>query len=300
MSTAARAGTRAPTGTGVSSAFGTFGELLQGVLPDGVDFLVTLPIARWATASFETRAAPAVEVRPAHKTKAHQLVTAMLEAYDVRVGGRLTLSGTIPEGKGLASSSADLVATARAVANAIGVRLTGGDIERFLRDIEPTDGVMYPEVVAFEHRVVRLRARLGPLPPLTIVGVDEGGTVDTIAFNRIPKPFTADVRAEYARLLGDLEAAVPMNDLVALGRVATRSAYLNQALRPKRTLTAMAAVCAEVGGIGLAVAHSGTAIGILLPHQAPGYERRLDLAVRRCAALGDQVLLYHSLSVNPT
>ena len=44
---------RAAGATGVSSAFGTFGELLQGVLPeeDG-DFLVTLPVARWTMARF--------------------------------------------------------------------------------------------------------------------------------------------------------------------------------------------------------------------------------------------------------
>ena len=49
-------GFRRLAATGVSAAFGTFGELLQGVLPeeDG-DFLVTLPVARWAMARFRVR-----------------------------------------------------------------------------------------------------------------------------------------------------------------------------------------------------------------------------------------------------
>ncbi|CAM5544724.1 hypothetical protein SVIOM342S_03558 [Streptomyces violaceorubidus] len=65
----------------MSSAFGTFGELLQGVSPeaDG-DFLVTLPVARWAVARFE--AAPhtdVLEVWPPHKKKALRLASMIME-----------------------------------------------------------------------------------------------------------------------------------------------------------------------------------------------------------------------------
>lgn len=96
------------------------------------------------------------------------------------------------------------MATARAVASALGVDLPPHAIEDLLRRIEPTDGVMYPGVVAFEHRNVALLDQLGVLPPMTIVGIDEGGTVDTVAFNKIPKNFTAAERDEYARLLDEV------------------------------------------------------------------------------------------------
>src|SRR5690606_29798285 len=44
-------GTVGAGSVGVGRAFGTFGELVQGVLPpDGSNFLVTLPIARWTVA----------------------------------------------------------------------------------------------------------------------------------------------------------------------------------------------------------------------------------------------------------
>ena len=42
---------------------------------------------------------------------------------------------------------------------------------------------MYGHVVAFYHRQVRLCRVLPELPPLTIVGIDEGGQVDTVDFN---------------------------------------------------------------------------------------------------------------------
>ncbi|MER6546716.1 kinase [Streptomyces sp. NPDC001250] len=287
----------------VSSAFGTFGELLQGALPeDGPDFLVTLPIARWATATFEYESAhDGVAVYPATKTKARRVAEAVLARYSGG-GGSLRLSGSLPEGKGLASSSADLVATARAVASALGVDLQPQAIEDLLRRIEPTDGVMYPGVVAFEHRNVALLARLGVLPPMTIVGIDEGGTVDTVAFNRIPKNFTAAERDEYARLLDEAQTAVRAGDAAAIGRVATRSAHLNQRLCRKRTLNAMTALSAEIGGVGVVTAHSGSTIGLMLPHDVSGYQSRLAKAINRCGQLvhREQVVCFQTLGYGLT
>src|SRR5262245_55879554 len=109
------AGPRYGGATGVSTAFGTFGALLQGVLPEPEgDFLVTLPVAQWTIALFRyDPLADAVEVHPPHKDKARRLVEMMLESVGGCGGGLLTIESSLPEGKGMASSSADLVATAR-------------------------------------------------------------------------------------------------------------------------------------------------------------------------------------------
>lgn len=289
---------------GVSGTYGTFGELLQGTLPDGAlpgredgDFLVTLPIARWTMAAFRAGDDPeALEVRPRHKTKALRLVAMILAELPAPVGGRLTIESTLPEGKGLASSSADLVATARAVGNAVGLAMPPRRIERYLARIEPTDGVLYPGIVAFQHRSVRLLARLGSLPPMTVVGVDEGGAVDTVDFNRIPKPFTAAHKREYAELLDRLTGAVARHDLPAVGAVATRSAELNQVLRHKWTLEPLRGVCAEVGGLGVVTSHSGTTLGVLLDPADPAYAHRLAATAQACEELVGNVTVYRTLS----
>ncbi len=286
--------------TGTGTAFGTFGELLQGVLPeaDG-DFLVTLPVARWTMATFrEGSASGAIEVWPPRKTKALRLAR-MIAASAPRGparGGVLTVSSVIPEGKGLASSSADLVATARAVGRALDVAMPPARIERLLARIEPTDGVLYPAIVAFHHRSVRLRSVLGSLPAMAVVGVDEGGAVDTVDFNRIPKPFTAADRRTYVDLLGRLTDAVRARDLAEVGRIATRSALMNQTLRHKHALDPMRAICREVGGLGVAVGHSGTTLGILLDATDPSYTRRVTAAARACAELAGAVAVYRTLS----
>ncbi|MFH8291804.1 kinase [Streptomyces sp. NPDC018059] len=282
--------------TGVSTAFGTFGELLQGVLPGGDDFLVTLPIARWSVATFRSDpAARRLRVVPDHKHKARRLLSMILDDHPVPVGGVLVLESTLPEGKGFASSSADLVATARAVGNALGIAMPPARIESYLRRIEPTDGVLYDGIVAFDHRRVELRRALGALHPMSVVGIDEGGTVDTVAFNRLPKPFSDADRREYARLLARLTEAVRVNDLAEAGAVATRSAVLNQALRPKRTLDRMIALCEETGGLGVVVAHSGTSLGILVDRSDPQWARKVVHASRGCFALAGNVATYVTL-----
>ena len=280
---------------GVGTAYGTFGELLQGVLPDDRDFLVTFPISHASVAYF--RADPTrrdVTVWPPHKTKSRLLAERILRAHG-RTGGALTITTTLPEGKGLASSSADLVATARAVGEAMGVRLLEEEIEAFLRDIEPTDGVMYPGIVAFYHREVRLREHLGHLPPLTVVGHDCGGMVDTVAFNRSKKPRSDGDKREYQHLLDQIATAVRAGDLPTVGAVATRSAEMNSTQSPRRHYGDLLRLCRDVGGLGLVLAHSGTNLGILLAGDID--ERTDDIAYlrRSCAAFPGAVSVYRSL-----
>jgi uncharacterized protein involved in propanediol utilization len=281
---------------GTAVAFGTFGELLQGALPDGADFLVTMPIARWSTARFVFDPdAVVVRVRPADKSKSRRLAEMMLDRYGMTGGGELWLDSELPVGKGLASSSADLVATARAVGQAIGADPEPAEIEELIRPIEPSDGVMYPGVVVFRHREVCLSARLGHLPPLTVVGIDEGGEIETVGFNRRPKDFSVQDKRDYERLLAVLSAAVPAGDVASIGRVASRSARMNQRLCPKRRLEDMMAICRDVAGLGVVAAHSGTALGILLSDAAPGHQARVERTRLACSGLADTVWVDHGL-----
>ena len=271
--------------TGIGTAPGTFGELLQGALPAGTDFLVTFPITLRSRASFRFDPNGPLRVFPSHKTKSLRLARALLEAHGAKGGGTLVIASELLVGKGLASSSADLVATARAVGSVLGADCSPAAIEAWLRPIEPTDGVMHPGIVAFEHRAVRLRAALGTLPPTTVVAVDEGGLIDTVEFNRRGKHFSATETAQYEALLDTLSLAVAAGDLRTVGAVATRSAELNQRFAPKHNLAAMIATARRVGALGVVCAHSGTMLGLLLDAAEPGYPARFDAALDACRAL---------------
>jgi L-threonine kinase len=154
---------------------------------------------------------------------------------------------------------------------------------------------MHPGVVAFDHRRVCLRARLGWLPALTIIGLDEGGVVDTVAFNRRAKPFTAADRARYADLLHAMGSAVARQDVRRVGALATVSAEMNQQLCPKRALDDLRRVCRDIGGLGVVTAHSGTMVGILLSPDDPDYRRRMADGLRACAELAGTVSLFRTL-----
>lgn len=154
---------------------------------------------------------------------------------------------------------------------------------------------MYSAVVAFYHKQVRLREFLGALPPLTIVGIDEGGEVDTCRFNETPKLFTMEEEQEYLHLLHAISTAVKKQDVSTIGRITTRSAVLNQKLHPKQTLEEIIAICEEVRGVGVVVAHSGTCLGILLSPLHPEYRFQLQKAQNFLAELPGSPLLYYSL-----
>lgn len=291
-------------GEGIGTAFGTFGELLQGMLyENGLDFLVTLPIAQFSTAYFQILPDDdEVRVLPASKKKSRLLAATILRAHRPACGGVLRLSSTLPVGKGFASSSADLVATARAVGKALGTEMDEFTVEGFLRDIEPSDGVMHPGIVVYYHREVRLREALGFLPPLVIVGCDEGGMVDTVAFNQRPKPFTEADKREYEELLGTLTEAVRRADLHTVGNVATRSAEKNAKLQPRRYLPQLRRICDEIGGLGVVAAHSGTMLGILLADGPDAAAGAVHQAYTRCGALPGvrSVSVHHSLTRDHT
>ncbi|HWI65924.1 MAG TPA: hypothetical protein VNT75_29190 [Symbiobacteriaceae bacterium] len=281
---------------GRGAAFGTFGELLQGVLPEGdLNFLVTFPVRRYTRAVFAPDASKAgVAVFPPHKVKARTLADALLKDLGLPAGGLLLIDSDIPEGKGMASSSADLVATARAICDSYGLAVPTRRLEQCMQRVEPSDGVMYSGVVAFYHRKVELRQHLGSLPQITVVAADEGGAVDTVQFNQIPKPFTFADKVEYAELLVQIGHAVRDHDLAGIGRVATRSGELNQKLHPKRTLADMIALSDHIGGLGVAVAHSGTCLGVLLSPTDPRYARQLPAACEGVYGLVGNVAVHES------
>jgi uncharacterized protein involved in propanediol utilization len=263
------------TNVGFGQCFGTFGELLQGVLPDDRNFLVTLPITQYATARFVPEAEPGIRVLPPHKLKSRRLAEELSRTYAGHQGGSLILDSELPEGKGLASSSADMVATALAIQDALGFSISADDLASLMASIEPTDGVMFPGIVSFHHREGVRRQSLGHLPSMTIVALDEGGCVDTVSFNRRPQLFSHTEKLEYAHLLETMEAAVMNQDLVTIGQCATHSAEMNQKVLRKRHLDLFLDLCRSHSALGVVVAHSGTCIGLLLDRSSANYPAQL-------------------------
>lgn len=286
------------TKTGVGRCPGTFGELLQGALPaGGREFLVTLPITEGSTARFvATRGLEGVRVSPPHKEKSRRLAEELMRLRNLEAGGELRIESGLQEGKGCASSSADMVATARAIGSAFGIHISRPTLARIMSAIEPSDGVMYEGIVSFHQREGTLLGRLGTLPPLTIVALDEGGRAETTELCEQRGGHSAGRLAEYERLLLDLERAVKRRHLPSVGDVATRSAVLNQDVLPKEYLRLFLDLRARYGTLGVVATHSGTCLGLLLDPGSPRYPEVVPELVdelRACRGAGVRIYLTH-------
>ena len=273
----------ATIGTATALAPGTCGELAQG-MTGGVDFLITCPVNQFARATATLYAGPgnAADTDAAgdgagplvsgidHLPKTRQAVALALAEISGRAGianpsAALSVSSPIPVGKGMGSSSADITAAMSAVSAAAGIALPPEVIARIALAVEPTDGVMFPGIAMFDHRQGRIAESLGPPPPLEIIAVDRGGQVDTLAFNAVDRTAQwAAVADQTAAALDLVRAGIKRGDPELVGRGATISAQAGHPPGAGEWVERAIALAADIGAVGVNVAHSGTIVGILL------------------------------------
>lgn len=99
---------------------------------------------------------------------------------------------------------------------------------------------------------------------------------------------------EYRELLSTISTAIQNQDVFTIGEVASRSAILNQKLRPKQSLNELISICEEVGGLGVVVAHSGTCLGILLSPDNEKYKEQLHTVSERISKRFKKFTIYQS------
>ena len=282
---------------GVASAPGTCGELAQGML-NGVLCLVTCPVDIRSTATVELLPGDGKVEAPRDSPKATRAVQATLDFLnETGVDVRLSLESRLPRGKGMASSTADVAASIAATAVAAGRCLKPEQVAEIAVSVEPSDGIMFPGIVVFDHREGRIARALGQPPPMRVLVLDFGGVVDTLEFNR---ECNSDARNAALKSQGSrmseavslIESGLIRGNPLHIGKGATISAIANQEVAFNPCLDDVLAFSAEVGAYGVNVAHSGTVVGVLLPDQpaavaqASVLERGNALAAwnRRCNA----------------
>lgn len=281
---------------GVGRANGTFGELLQGVLPGNKNFMVTFPVNLYSTVTFyPDKNSSKITAEPSYKVKSIQFAKHLLAQFNIETGGRLVIQSDIKEGKGLASSSADLVATAYAICDAYSREIDEETISSLIRLIEPSDGVMYNEIVSYDYKKLQLINKLGNLPSLTIIGIDEGEQICTIEYNSRSKHYSPERVVRYATMLKEMSDAVRYRNLRSVGRISTESALLNEAYNEKKDLRNIINICGEIGGLGISVAHSGTFIGILLDPREPSYPQKYKQCIEKLKKLNKKIEIYNSI-----
>ena len=252
-------------GSATVRAPGVCGELAQGVI-EGIHFLVTCPIDFYSRVTVDLYSdGPGVEAPAGCDKTAAAVRRALSQLKNAKVRAKVTINNPIPRGKGMASSSADLAAAIAATGLALGEQLTPYQIAQIALSIEPTDGIMIPGVALFDHRAGIIRESLGPPPPMEIVALDLGGTVDTVQFNMVDRfQRWQNVDEQTNEALRLLRLGIANEDPILVGKGASISADASQSVLSKPRLQEVKRFAESVGAVGVNVGHSGTIMGVLL------------------------------------
>lgn len=240
---------------------GSCGELVQGWV-DGEPFLGTCPIDIYSTVCV-SRDFDGCHGLGEKSRRALHLTLERLGEEHFPYG--LSLQSDIPQGKGMASSSADIAAVVVAVTEALGQGWSPEQVLDIAAAIEPTDGVFCPGIVLMNQIEGRVLSVYDRLPAMRIAIFDLGGTINTCAFHASVGDFDEDWNREAAYTLAQFRWAMTKGDAGLLAQAATRSAMNNQHLLWKAELPALERIARKMGALGINVAHSGTVAGVLWP-----------------------------------
>lgn len=269
---------------GKGSCNGTFGELVQGCMGER-PFLITLPIRslRSEAVFFPDPCGSGIRVADT-KRKARKAGELLFQQFGIKGGGFLEIESNIPVGKGLASSSADMVAALKAIADSYDLPLTTEMISVIAAAIEPTDGVMYEEVVAYDYIHGELIESFGELPPFILVGMDMGGEVNTVEFNQFSKGYLPAEQKQFVKAYQLAREGMRKKDLSFIFKAATMSARVNQRILPKPFFKEVEAIAQAFNG-GMVAAHSGTVLGILIDKNIPNSHEAVFKTLKQLSIL---------------
>ncbi|WP_208902381.1 hypothetical protein [Streptomyces incarnatus] len=275
------AGTARALYSGVSR--GTLGELYQGPhWEEGLPHisLVSLPVDKfsWCHMALDPSAAEFDTSALATRPKAARAMDLFLDRYGLTMpAGRMAFHTELPPGKGMASSTADIVATLRCLFRLFALPYDQNTVTGILARIERADSVFLDEYALYLSAAQRVVRRLGDRIGLYACYIVEEGSVDTEAAGPVLLAHYGRHRAAYRACVDELLAAFARSDPAAVAAAATSSAALSQSVVPKRTFEALYEHRAEFAADGIVVAHTGTVVGYLF-RERPGQQQHAELS----------------------
>lgn len=245
----------------VVSVPGTLGEWVQGWIGDKGEALVSCVVSRQG----RTLLQKGREDEPLPEKARAALVMAQEEFHVSLAGGGLSLHNPLPLSLGLASSTVDVCGVFAAVAALGGRSLSEEKLFSLCCRIEPSDGVMFSGLVLVDHLGGRLLERLPAPPSLWLASLLPRRILDTDAYRRDPL-FVDRIRRQEARhrkAYRVFREGVLKGNLPLIGAGAAESALIQQDILPREEWPLLEACRKECGGLGIVVAHSGTASAVL-------------------------------------
>lgn len=244
------------------------GELMQGALPGNKRFLVSNKSSRFFKSRTEIGIGNLTKQKILnHKSqKTIELFWSSLpdkkQAVDI---SKLYVKqeGNIPVGKGLSSSSADVLGLLDALSRFYNTGYSTEQLYNLAAVIEPTDPCLHTCNLLFNQDKGEITQPLSFLPyQLIYFDSDENTQVDTIALSQLIN-YSESQQHEYERLCKRIIRATAENDYESFNFCLTKSAEINQFFIQKKGFHVLQDFAIE-NKVGLFVAHSGTYMGLVI------------------------------------
>lgn len=240
---------------------------MQGVLPDQSHFLVSgIPSRHFYSEAVLVDANPATEIQlPQKASDALQLLLAThaqrKEPADQHfLGKTILLKSNIPPGKGLSSSSTDILSVLYVANDYLQAGFRHQELYTMAASIEPTDPCLSNDIVLFKQQA-GITDRIVTLPPLAMVYFDSEPLrqVNTVQLKR---EYPVHSTGFFTSLLNRFMVAAGQQDYDALFDCVTQSAVYNQSVISLPCFNDACRLAAQ-SQAGVMVAHSGTIIGFV-------------------------------------
>jgi L-threonine kinase len=252
-----------PWRVATKTAVGTCGEIVQGFTSESVPFHVTCPISKTATVTVAVRPAPEftitqIEPRFSKLAQALRQTSSLLELEPLEI--RVEHWSDLDIGKGMGSSTADIVAASRALAATADQTLSPAQLAKIATSIESSDGSMYPGIVVFNQKTGDVLEEFAWWPQFGILMVTPPQVFNTESAN-----FSGKQRygPEFEKILSDLHEAASRRDISAFAEAASHSAAINQQFVPNPYYALLEDRINDFGALGINIGHTGTVLGLL-------------------------------------
>ncbi len=204
------------------------------------------------------------------KSKSIQAVAYVFEHFNIDKSKlnniHLSIKSSIPVGKGMASSTADIGASIMASLDYLGESMTPDEISKLVSKIEPTDSIFFPEVCIFDPIHGEKRESLGYIDYKKVLVLEPDTRINTVKIRK---------EKEYYKILKEnkfvtqksfkmLSEGVRNNDRELIRRASENSALANEKIKKTPYLRELIEIGRKNDYGFLNISHTGTVVGIAI------------------------------------
>jgi uncharacterized protein involved in propanediol utilization len=249
------------------TTYAKIGELLQGILDKNHSFLLSNHSSKYfkTMTVLDSNSKTNLPLKPKSR-QALNLFWSTIEDQSQKADIRsisIIQESNIPEGKGLSSSSADILGVLSALNQFYNTHYSVEKLYQLATQIEPTDPCLHKNPLFFHQNSGEIIEAIELLPySILYFDSDTDSQIDTLSFSQ-KVHYSENQTQEFQELIHSIKKATKTKDYELFFYCITKSAIINETILPKKNFPLLLDFASE-NNCGLFVAHSGTYMGLLI------------------------------------